>query len=380
MKREVALVASRVSQFGRHSDHGVVTCAIRIARELTRDHVDLAARVDLVVAASAMSARSDGRENGLAQAVATALGLRSAWGLDIKEFCASANAAIQVAATAIEAGRATVALVVGVDHLLSSDITRPLRPEAVGAEADYGYSPPVFYALCADRYLRETDASLQDLAAVAVRNRRNAATNPLASFRDPIDVSEVLESPMIAPPLTRLQCCPPADGAGGVLLAAVDGLDAETARKSVRLLGLGAATNTAPYGATLLSYAEDVEAAALAYEEAGVGPEDVDVAEVHDAFTISQVIHLEDLGLRRRGEGWRDLPMPALNPSGGLLSRGHPFGATGIAQIDGVCRALTCEHGERPARLGLVQESGGIQVLGQILSTCLIFERPARTR
>jgi acetyl-CoA acetyltransferase len=378
VRRDILVVDSEVSPFGTHDRHDSIRCAAGPARAVLDRHPDLAGRIDLVVVGTGMAARTEGRENGLAQSLAGVLGLGGSYGIDVREFCASGNVAVQVAATAIEAARAEVVLVLGVDHLVSGDVPRPLRPEAVGVEAAYGYSPPVFYALCADRYLRETGTSVADLAAVAVRNRRHAASNPNARFREAITEADVLESPLVAPPLTRLQCCPNADGSGAVLVVAADAVDADTAKRAVRLTGMGAATNASPHTASLLSFAEDVDAGRRAYEDAGLGPSDVDVAEVHDAFTISQVIHLEDLGLRERGEGWRDLPGLVVNPSGGLLSRGHPIGATGIAQVDSIRRHLCGEWAGSSGsfRTGLVQEAGGMQVLGQILSTCLILQAP----
>ena len=110
-----------------------------------------------------------------------------------------------------------------------------------------------------------------------------------------------------------------------------------------------------------------------AYAESGIDPRDIDVAEIHDAFTISQVIHLEDLSLVPRGEAWRHAlggAGPRVNTDGGLLARGHPPGATGLAQLHAIRRALT----RGPGRLGLIQEAGGLQVLGQVLSSCQIYK------
>jgi acetyl-CoA acetyltransferase len=256
-----------------------------------------------------------------------------------------------------------------------------LVPDAAQAEGRHGFSPPVFYALCAHRYLHETGAPREALASVAVHNRRLGSDNPAARYREPITVEEVLSSRMIAEPLTLLQCCPPADGAGALLVAAADAISGSPPPGAVRILGLGAASRD-PDETSLTSFREDVDSGRAAYEAAGVGPRDIDVAEVHDAFTISQVIHLEDLGIAAPGEGWRHAVVgesrrPVVNPSGGLLSRGHPLGATGIAQFDSIRRYLSTPNGDRrdERRLGLVQQAGGLRALGQILSEVAVLGR-----
>jgi acetyl-CoA acetyltransferase len=374
MRRDVLVLDGEVGAFGKRFEGPLLDTAEGVAATLLARHPELRPRVGCVVVGAGMSARSDGRESGLAQSLATRLGLGDAAGVDVRAFCASGNAAVIAAATTIEAERADVVLVVGADHATSEAIPVPLKPEAVGVEADYDFSPPVFYGLVADRYLAETDATLTDLAAIAVRNRAAGASNPRARFQAETTIEEVLGSATIAPPLTKLQCCASADGAGALLLAAADAVPAAEAAGAVRLAGHGTATNPSPLPRDLLSFEEDAIAARRAYEEAGAGPEEVIVAEVHDAFTISQAVHLEDIGLAARGEGWRE-PRAGLsvNPSGGLLSRGHPLGATGIAQVESV-RAYLDRHRDG---IGVVQEAGGIQVLGQILSTCMVFEPAA---
>jgi acetyl-CoA acetyltransferase len=193
-------------------------------------------------------------------------------------------------------------------------------------------------------------------------------------------LEDVAASRMVAKPLTLLQCCAPADGAGALLLAGSDAVPAADRRHAVRLIGLGLASGDRNE-VRLTSFPEDARAAQQAYQEASVGPEDVDVAEVHDAFSISQVIHLEDLGLAERGAGWQHALEPngrlVVNAFGGLLSRGHPLGATGVAQFDSIRRYLLDKN--VPAsrrRFGLVQEPGGLRSLGQILSTCAVLAAP----
>lgn len=375
LARRIAVVDSEVSPFGRHSGHGAVDCAVSVVAPLLARNPALAARIGLVVTGAARVATSDGISSGLSQLVAGRVGLRTTPGLEVHAFCASANAAVHQAALALESGRVDAVLVVGVEHMMSTG-AGPLIPDAAQGAGAYGFSPPVFYALAADKYLRDHDVPPGALAAVAVLNRRAAASNPNARYREPVTVEEVLASRMVADPLTLLQCCPPADGAGALLLAGAD----VVAAGGVELIGVGSGSAD-PEAAALTSFAEDAAAAHTAFAMAGIGPGDIDVAEVHDAFTISQLIHLEDVGICPRGTAWRhalaDDPRPVVNPSGGLLSRGHPLGATGIAQFDSIRRYLS--DPAVPAarrRYGLVQESGGLRPLGQILSECAVLASP----
>jgi acetyl-CoA acyltransferase len=384
VRRAIAILDSEVNTFGRHEGHSALTCAAETAARLLSRHPDVTPHIGLIAVGAARMARAEGLGNGLPQHIAKLLGLPRVAGVEVHAFCASANAAVHQAALVLEAGQADAALVVGLEHILAVQPQGPLQPEAAGPEGRRGYSPPVFYALCADRYLHDTGASPQALAEVSVNNRKHGAKNIHARFQTPVTIEEVLASRMIAAPLTLLQCCPQADGAGSLLLVARDAVPVHNDASAVDLLGLGSASAD-PEAPLLTSFVEDVESGLQAYASASVAPEDVDVAEIHDAFTISQVIHLEDLGLAPRGQGWRHAlevdPRLVVNPSGGLLSRGHPLGATGIAQFDGVRRYLLDERIDPlRRRIGLVQEAGGLTANGQLLSECAIVARPGAAR
>jgi acetyl-CoA acetyltransferase len=208
----------------------------------------------------------------------------------------------------------------------------------------------------------------EQLARVAVKNRDHAARNPLAMFTGPITVEEVLAAPMIADPLTRLQCCPIADGAAALVLGSPDMARRFGPAVGVEAAVLGSGGYESPQD--LARWETDFRVCALAYEEAGLGPEDLDVVECHDAFTISEILHYEALGLCPPGQGGGLIAdgqtaiggrIP-VNPSGGLLSRGHPVGATGVAQIIEVALQLRGEAGLRQvegARVGLAHCMGG---------------------
>jgi len=222
----------------------------------------------------------------------------------------------------------------------------------------------------------------EQLAQVAVKNRRHAAGNPYAQYRDAVTVQNVLESPMIVDPLTRLQCCPIADGAACVVLGSAE-LARDMGRK-VRVDTAVLCTGGYENPQNLARWETDYRACRMAYEQAGIGPEDLDVVECHDAFTISEILHCEALGLCGEGEGGRFIEeghaslggrIP-VNPSGGLLSRGHPVGATGVAQIVEIVSQLRNEAKGRQvdgATVGLAQCMGGDKAGDTKSCTAAIF-------
>ena len=262
---------------------------------------------------------------------------------NVENACASSAVACHLAYRAIAAGDTSCALVVGVDTLSTlGKGTLPVQETEWDGRA--GVTNPVVYAMRAQRYLYETGATVEDLAAVSVKSRRFASMNPIAQMRKTVTVEEVLASRPIADPLTMFQCSPKSDGAAAVLLVSGDlarraDLTGPTVRASVVKSGrfsMAERDITRP-DITL-------RASTDAYEMAGMGPDDLDVVELHDAFSIAELLYTEELGLCPEGEGASYLRSGAsaslkgssgavVNPSGGLLSRGHPIGATGAAQI-----------------------------------------------
>lgn len=367
---EAWLVDTEVTPFGRHEGHGLVACAASALVAMLRRHPALDS-VDSLWLGSARPGESEGWESGLGVAVARAAGLPGVPATDVHAFCASSNVAFIHAAEQVRAGQADVALVVGVEHMSSYARRGPLRPPALPSWAAE-MSPPVFYALCASRYLADHDLDPGVLADIAVRNRARAVDNPNARFRTAVTRDEVLASRMISDPLTLLQCSAPGDGAGAALLVSAAGaerLHLDLA-SGVQVVGLGHRSASDQRQPALTSFDEDAHAAADALAQAGLRPADLDVLEVHDAFTVAQAIHLEDIGVAPRGQGWAvgSADGPVVNPSGGLLGRSHPLGATGMAQLHSARQAL-----RGTARYALVQEAGGLQHLGQMLSTSIVL-------
>ena len=236
-----------------------------------------------------------------------------------------------------------------------------------------GVTAPSQYALLASRYLHETEATEADLAEIAVKNHTNAAANPRAQFSEAIDAETVLDSPTVAPPLKLYDCAPVGDGAAAVLVTTAE-IAADLGVPAVSVDGVGAAANNVAVAERDMTHIEGAAAAAeTAYAEAGLAPEDIDIAEVHDAFTVCEALLSEAVGFAPEGlgyqshlspeardDGWTDVE---LSTSGGLKARGHPIGATGLLQAIEAYEQLTGAAGGRAldgAEHALLLNEGGV--------------------
>ncbi|WP_345383013.1 thiolase family protein [Pseudonocardia yuanmonensis] len=316
---------------------------------------------------------------GVAQRVLRAMGLTGMPVLTVENACASGTTAFAEACEAVRSGRYGRVLALGIERMGDGAIT----PEATDPEGRSGLALPALYAMAAARWLHEGRVTPEQLAAVSVKNHAHALHNPRAQYAGRYTVEEVLASRMIADPLTLLQCCPTSDGAAAAIVG-----PAAPGRVAVRSVALrsGAPWNhRSPHvwGHDLVR-----DTAAAAFAAAGVGPDEVDVAEVHDAFTIGEVVTTEALGLAGPGEGGKAAATgrtalggeQPVNPSGGLLSRGHPLGATGLAQLAEIVWQLRGEAGGRQvdgARIGLVETmGGGVSVLDGNACVVAVLEAP----
>lgn len=287
---------------------------------------------------------------------------------NIDNACSSGATAVNAALSALRSGQYETVLVFGMDQL-SSLGGGPLPLSRNDWNNRRGMIMPALYAMRATRYMHEHGMEVETLADIAVKNRRHGLRNPIATFCKATTREEVLASRPIAEPLTLLQCCPAVvDGAAAVVLSTKPsrGVAAPVrVRASVVQSGL---FETGPED--MIEAEITARTARMAYEQAGVGPQDLNLIECHDAFTISELLYYEALGLCGRGEAPQLLASGAttlggripVNPSGGLIAKGHPPGATGVAQIVEVCEHLQGRAGKRQvegARLGLTQVTGG---------------------
>jgi acetyl-CoA C-acetyltransferase/acetyl-CoA acyltransferase len=295
------------------------------------------------------------------------------------EGCAAAGAlALKHAVRDVRAGVHDAVLACGVEKMSAggtSGATNALSAAFDRAlEQRSGVTAPSQYALLAQRYLHETEATEADLARIAVKNHRNAAANPRAQFRSEIDRDTVLDSDYVAPPLKLFDCAPVSDGAAAVLVTTGELASELDVEDTVRVTGVGAAANNIAVAERDLTFIEGANVAAnRAYDQAGIGPGNVDIAEVHDAFTVCEALLAEAAGFAPRGQGFESPLDPGersdgwtdvrLSTSGGLKARGHPIGATGLAQAVEAYEQLTGAAGDRQvpgADTALVMNEGGV--------------------
>jgi len=300
----------------------------------------------------------------------------------VETICSSSTTGLRVAWSLIKAGLHRVIAVIGFQKM--SELTSREAAERMGRGADimwespFGITMPSGYAMYAQAHMATYGTTEEQLAKIRAKNSHYGAANPKATYRKELDVDAVLASDVVARPLKVFDCCANADGASCIILASGD-VARRVSRIPIWVVGLGAATDTMTMsGRKLLTGLRCTqEAAKQAYEMAGIGPQDIDVAEVHDCFTIAEMMAYEDLGFAKPGEGSRlieerqtyaDGRIP-VNVDGGLLSKGHPIGATGGSQIRTIVRQLRGESTEtqvKDAETGLVHNIGGVGQYGNI--------------
>lgn len=355
---DVAVHGVGTSHFGRQPGRDLVDLAWDAVREALADAGT--EQVDAVWVGTVFGAP------GVAQRVLSALGITGIPVITLENACASGTTALVEAHEAVRTGRYGRVLALGVEQM-STAFGGAIHPESSDAEGVSGLALPALYAMAAHRYLQTGAATVGQLAAVSVKNHGHAVHNPRAQYSGRHTVAEVLGSRMIADPLTLLQCCPTSDGAAAAVLGPADGGPGQV---PVRGLGFRSGELWDHRSPHVWGYDLVARTAADAYAQAGLGAADVDVFEVHDAFTIGEIATTEALGIVGHGEGGKaaETGRTALggsspvNPSGGLLSRGHPLGATGLAQVAEVVWQLRGVAGGRQvegARIGLVETMGG---------------------
>ncbi len=363
MMREVAVIGAGMVPFGKFPDKTLADIAWPAVRQAIEDSGVKKADIEAAYCGTALGGMMAG------QRILKTLGITGLPIVNIENACSSSSTAFREAWIAVGAGVYDVVLVIGVEKLTKfGGGTLPLEKE--DWEVAHGLVMPALYAMRARRYMHEYGLTEDQLARVSVKARAHGAMNPDAQFRKKVTVEEVRAARPVADPMTLFHCCPSGDGAAAVVICA-----AAKARQytSAPIRVVGSEINSGRYVTgfrDMTSPEITVRGAKQLYEETGIGPEDVDLAEVHDAFTIAELLYYEALGFCARGEAARLLEdgetsvggrIP-VNPSGGLLSKGHPVGATGVAQIVEITRQLRGQCGERQvegAKVGLTHCTGG---------------------
>jgi acetyl-CoA C-acetyltransferase len=301
----------------------------------------------------------------------------------VESVCSSSTTGLRVAWSLIKSGLHDVIAVIGFQKM--SELSSRDAAERMGRGADimwespFGITMPAGYAMYARAHMNTYGTTEEQLAKVRVKNASYGAKNPKATYRKELSLEEVLSSDMVTSPLKKFDCCANADGSSCIIVAKAD-IAKRITKIPIWVIGLGAATDTMTMSGrkSLTGLRCAQEAAKQAYEMAGIGPEDIDVAEVHDCFTISEILAYEDLGFAKPGEGaklieekqtYHDGKIP-VNVDGGLLSKGHPIGATGGSQIRTIVRQLRREATEaqvKDAEIGLVHNIGGVGQYGNVI-------------
>ena len=298
-------------------------------------------------------------------------------GIRIESACASGGLAFRTGYLHVASGMADTVMVAGVEKMTDVDGGKATFALATAAEQEYevynGVTFPGLYAIMANHHMNKYGTTRDQLAQVAVKNHHNGSMNPLAQYRMKITADQVKNAVMVSDPLTLLDCSPITDGSAAVILCSIDKAEKLTKKRLVRITGSGHASDTIQ-----LAHREDLsflKSTAVAAEEAfkmsGRKPSDMDFAEVHDCFTIAEIMVIEALGFVDRGKGGPatadgktalDGEIP-INTSGGLKSKGHPVGATGVAQIVELTKQIRGEADQgrqlKKADIGLAQNMGG---------------------
>ena len=384
MERKVAIIGVGQSAFVRGYPGSIKELAFEAFKEAVQD---AGISVDEIDASVICSAPEYDKQRSPAGVLAEYLGLVPKPTFYLESLCSSSSMGVRVAYSMIASGLHDVVAVIGFQKM--SEITSAESQERMGRGADiqwespFGTMMPAYYAMYARAYMEKYGLTLEDLALVRVKAATYGQINDRAVYRKPVTLEMFSdpESPISAPvasPLRVGDCCANADGSSCVIVASKQ--KAETvSKKPVWILGVGAASESVNLSGrdlfTGLSVA--IRAAQEAYKMAGVGPKDIDVAEVHDCFTIAEIMAYENLGFCEPGEGkelirnketYKEGSIP-VNVDGGLLSKGHPIGATGGSQIRTIVLQLRGEAGPmqvKDPKIGLVHNIGGVGLYGNV--------------
>ena len=372
--RDVAIIGIGLTKFGERWEHGMRELMAEAGVKAITDANIGSKDVEIVYGSTMASGRFVGQEH-MAALLADQLGFKNIPAVRIENACASGGSALRQGYMAVASGMHNIVVVGGVEKM--TDVTTSEATTALGGAGDQewelsqGITFPGLYALMAKRHMYEYGTTEEQLASVAVKNHENAAKNEYAQFRKPITIQDVLNSKMVAEPLKVFDCSPISDGAAVVVLAPLEiakkyndtPIKIVASEQASDTLGLSERQSLTEIKATKIS-------ALNAYKNAGIKPSDIDVVEVHDCFTIAEILAMEDLGFYEKGKAAKAIfdgetrlnSKLSVNTSGGLKGCGHPVGATGIKQAVEITMQLRGEAKERQvngAEIGMTHNVGG---------------------
>ncbi|MHA1833352.1 MAG: thiolase domain-containing protein [Candidatus Baldrarchaeia archaeon] len=365
--RKVAVIGVGNSKFGNRQDVNVTELAFEAVKPAMEDAGITTKDIEFVAVGSA-GAGAWYEEALPAVITAEYCGLTGAGLVRCEAACASGSAAVFTVYSAIASGQIEIGMAIGLEKM--REVDTPTVVEFIGRAGYYlwefhnfGMTFPAYYAMHATAHMAKYGTTEEDLALVAVKNHKYAAMNPVAHFQKEITIDEALSSYPVAWPLKLYDCCPVTDGAAAVILASEEKVKELKIDTPVWIEGIGYSSGTGNLSRrdTYVGLKSSVIAAQKAYKKAGVGPEDIEVATVHDCFTIAEIMAYEDLGFCKKGEGPKLLregqteiggKIP-VNVDGGLKAKGHPIGATGCSMIYELTKQLREEAEKRQRQVPL---------------------------
>jgi acetyl-CoA acetyltransferase len=368
----VAVVGASMTPFGQRNEW-ILDLLVEAGLEAMADAGVTGRDVDHLYVSNMASGEFEG-QTGIMNALAHDLNAVPAYAARIDQTSSSGGAGAYHAWQSVASGASDLTLLVGgekMTHRTTGESTDVIASITHPVEYAQGATLPSFAGLVARKYLDQYDAPRESLGKVAVKNHKNGVDNPNAQFRKEVDLDTVLESPVIADPLRLYDFCPVTDGSAALVFCP-ESVAREYTDDYAVVSGVAGATDThvVHERSDPTTMGGVVESGEAAFGMAGLAPDDVDVAELHDMFTILEFLQFEDLGFAAKGEGWkaveegrteRDGEIP-INTSGGLKSKGHPLGASGVAQVHEVYEQLTGEAGPRQVddpEVGLTCNVGG---------------------
>jgi acetyl-CoA C-acetyltransferase len=377
----VAIIGASMTQFGQRD--AWIRGLLAEAGQACLDDAGVSSdAIDHLYVSNMASGEFEG-QTGIPNALAHDLAAMPAYTARIDQTSSSGGAGVYHAWQSIASGASEMTLLVGgekMTHRTTAEATDVIASITHPVEYKHGVTLPSFAGLTARLYLDTYDAPRESLAKVAVKNHKNGVDNPHAQFQKEVDLDTVLESPIVADPLRLYDFCPITDGSAALMFCP-ESVAKEYTDDYAVVSGIGGATDThvVHERSDPTTMRGVVESSQTAYEMADLGPEDIDVAELHDMFTILEFLQAEGVGFFEKGEAWkaveegvteRDGDLP-INTSGGLKSKGHPLGASGVAQVYEIYKQVLGEAGPRQvdANVGLATNVGGF---GNCVSTTIL--------
>jgi len=374
--RDVAVIGIGITKFGELWEKSFRQLTAEAGSKAILDAGIEGKEIDALYVGTMSAGRFVGQEHvGALVADASGFAFDHIPAIRVESACASGGVAVRQGYFSIASGMNDIVVVGGIEKMNDVGGTAATGTLVTAAdqewEAFFGATFPGIYAMMATRHMHEYGTTKEQLAQVAVKNHANGALNPYAQFRREIPIETVMNATTVAYPLGLLDCSPVSDGAASIILCAAEKAKEYTDRP-IKIIGSGQASDTLALHARrdICTLDATVHAAKMAYKQANVTPKDIDLAEVHDCFTIAEICAIEDLGFVKKGEGGKaidnkittlDGSLP-VNTSGGLKAKGHPVGATGVAQIIEIVHQLKGKAEKRQvsdAQIGLAHNVGG---------------------